>query len=264
MKFSLYLFALFILCSGFRCTDVGADTILTDHKSNTYTMVFMDKTASTIQYDPIQKDKHVIQLNKVVTNLKEPGDYIKLFYIDSNTRDGQDQLSGNKIDFDVKVEENKGDRTRSQNEDEYLSKVSKLQQNLRDQLRHHFNAQNNKAREQNTDLWDILYLINEEAKNTTDMDRIEVLIFSDMVESIKGNNRRDFHAKPIKDTQEAIKFANDDFTTIQKHLAIKQIRNAGIIKIKLFFPNSTPGRANIQEYWNTIFSKFGMQVISTT
>jgi hypothetical protein len=231
--------------------------------TNAYTLIFIDKSASTTKYDQVQKQKHINELNRVANNLKKTGDYISLYYIDSYTKDGQDRLLNNKVNFKLELDPNKGEQTNNKKRDEYNRSLVSLQQGVREQLKHHFDSPKDKNKQNNTDLWDIFHILSKNIEGKENEDKVEVLIFSDMVESISGQGRRDFHKNELTSMNQAEDFANKDFVEIKKSLLLKDFKNPKRIRLKIYFPNDAKGRSYVEKYWETIFTKFGIDVAPT-
>ena len=114
------------------------------------------------------------------------------------------------------------------------------------------NQQNTGASNQATDIWASLPII---AKAATDGSQVRVYYFSDMIESVKGPDRRDFHLNPPKDDAEAETWAKAD----AKKMAQYAIGTPEVTVVSPFEPTASTKENNphVTRYWQVLFEELG-------
>ena len=114
------------------------------------------------------------------------------------------------------------------------------------------NQQNTGASNLSTDIWASLPVI---AKAGEAGSQVKVYYFSDMIESVKGANRRDFHTNPpISDEQ-----AEADAKTDMKKLQQYAIGSPQVTIVSPFEPTASTKENNphVTHYWQTLFQELG-------
>jgi len=120
------------------------------------------------------------------------------------------------------------------------------------QLLAKLNVQNVGASQRQTDIWASLPVITKAAETGAE---VRVYYLSDMIESMKGTNRRDFHSNPPKDNAQADEWAKADAKQMQQYAL-----SASSIKIALpFEPTSSTKENNptVTQYWTTLLQELG-------
>ncbi len=90
-----------------------------------------------------------------------------------------------------------------------------------------------------------------------------LVFISDIVESMNGPHRRDFHKKPPASREEAIAWAEADFETIQR---LYQVDSAALnnARIAIFTP-AQPMESNnlgtLRYYWEELFRQAGAKEV---
>lgn len=140
-----------------------------------------------------------------------------------------------------------------QNQQQILARQNEVQKIIVGQ----FNAPNSTSSSKYTDLWGSLELISrffEDKKGD-----MLVVYSSDMVESMPGKGRRDFHKNPLKDRADAIKLAKEDMIWIKSKLKVNLSTFKGL-KIEVWPPKNTmqgSKHPNTIYYWETLFGAMG-------
>lgn len=139
--------------------------------------------------------------------------------------------------------------------DEWLRQC---QQSLRDALELSLNKQTS----QHTDLWATFEVASRQMRAHPSADKYLIFI-SDMVESMKGSDRRDFHKKPPTSKEEAIAWAEADFAAIQRLYQVdpEAFKDARIV----IFTPAKPMEANdlgmLRYYWEKLFEQAGVKEV---
>jgi hypothetical protein len=216
-----------------------------------FTLVFMDKTQSVHVDKNYVNNKYRQALTDIVeNNMKNKGDKLEVYFIHENTskaralslavRSEKDNVEGaNATDME-------GIETAFQ-----LSLQKEKSIYLR-QLLAKLNQQNTGASNLSTDIWASLPVI---AKANESGAQVKVYYFSDMIESVKGSDRRDFHINPPKDDSQAEQEAKADIKKLEKYA----IGSPQVTIVSPFEPTASTKENNphVTHYWQTLFQELG-------
>lgn len=229
--------------------------------SNTYTLVFFDKTLSN-QYGEVEASSHKKILQDATDNLKEKGDRIKVYYINAITASASNMLPNAEVDFANEEALNAGFIDKENAKREFNFKLYELKKQTKQNLLTLFGSRGNQEQNTFTDAWGILNMLKVETSNIKNVNsKIDVLIFSDLEESMDTRKgRRDFTKNKINDIPHALKLAQEDITEIKRIYAFDSMPHADKINVKLYFPKAKAGKAEIVEYWTEIFKSFNIKV----
>ena len=113
-------------------------------------------------------------------------------------------------------------------------------------------AQNTDRSNRETDIQASLPVI---AKANESGATVKVYYLSDMVESVYGSGRRDFHKTPPKDNAQAEQWAKADAEKLKRYT----IGSPDITMVLPFEPNASVKENNpaVTQYWQTLFSELG-------
>lgn len=120
-----------------------------------------------------------------------------------------------------------------------------------------FSKTNLNSSKLHTDIWGSLELISR-SFNTKTGNRL-VIYSSDMVESMNGKGRRDFHKKPLTSKNEAEKLAQEDLVWIKNNLKVNFNVFKGL-KIEIWppqHPNQGSQHPYTIYYWEYLFGLLG-------
>ncbi|MGX5855899.1 hypothetical protein ACWKW6_19765 [Dyadobacter jiangsuensis] len=216
-----------------------------------YTLVFLDKTQSVHVDKRYVNDKYRQALTDIVEqNMKNKGDKLEVYFIHENTskaralsltvRSERDNLEG------ANATDREGIETAFQ-----LTLQKEKSIYLR-QLLAKLNQQNTGASNLSTDIWASLPVI---AKAGESGSEVKVYYFSDMVESVKGADRRDFHTNPPKSDAEAEADAKEDTKKLERYT----IGSPQVTIVSPFEPTASSKENNphVTHYWQTLFQELG-------
>lgn len=216
-----------------------------------YTLVFLDKTQSVNVNRQYVNEKYRQTLTDIMeNNMKNKGDKLEVYFIHENTskaralslmiRTEKESLEGvNATDkeaietaFQLSLQREKGIFLR-----QLLTKL---------------NQQNTGASNLSTDIWASLPVIAKAGESGAD---VKVYYFSDMIESVKGADRRDFHIKPPHDDAQAEEAAKADFKKLQQYAI-------GSPQVTIVSPfeataSSKENNPHVTHYWQTLFQELG-------
>jgi hypothetical protein len=241
----------------YKCTPTTEPIIY----PNNYTILFFDKTLSnSSSYGTTEIESHKNVIQKTTDNLKVKGDKIKTFYIDAITESASNMTPAAELDFESKIDMNTGYIDQQNAQKEFDRSLYDLKNKTKKSLLHHFVNNGNPQNATYTDTWGIINKLKTEARVLKEGDKMEILIFSDMEESMIAPGRRDFHKNQIQTIEDANKLAKEDIEQIKKIYSLDSIPFAENIKVKLYFPAAKLGKAQMEAYWTRVFNDFNISV----
>lgn len=255
-------------CNGDDVTKNADTTIsLTDDATNltagsrkTFTLLLIDKTASVSTFSDTSFIKKVEPLIK--NNFYAYGSHVRGNFIHANTL-GVPSFLDKKLEVadlpkDLKkrprIEQIRLERRRK-------NQINEVRNNVLETIQANLNLPSDPTTQKSTDLWASFELMSRFFKNAdTNADKV-VLYLSDMVESVKAKDRRDFGRKPIKNKEEAQNFAKQDAAWILKNLEVDTNVLKGV-SVKILPPSGPLDTNNLQQlryYWEALFQQMGIQ-----
>ena len=237
---SAFLFA----CGGEKETKALPDAPVT-------TLIFLDKTQSVNVNKAYVADKYRQALTDIIqNNMKNKGDKLEVYFIHENTSKAK------ALSLTVRSEKDNLEGTNATDregiETAYDLSLQKEKSIFLRQAMLKLNQQNTGASNLSTDIWASLPVI---AKAGEAGSQVKVYYFSDMIESVKGANRRDFHTNPpISDEQ-----AEADAKTDMKKLQQYAIGSPQVTIVSPFEPTASTKENNphVTHYWQTLFQELG-------
>uniref|UniRef100_UPI0035931724 hypothetical protein n=1 Tax=Persicitalea sp. TaxID=3100273 RepID=UPI0035931724 len=202
MKFlSIPIFLAFLGLIGLNaaCGLLPAEETTSPPDAPVHTLVFLDKTQSVNVNEAFVQQKYHQALNDLVErNMANKGDQLEIYFIHENTSKAK------ALSLTVRSEkesiENANATDRETIETAFQMSLQREKGIFLRQAMAKLNQQNTGASNQMTDILASLPII---AKAAEDGAQVRVYYFSDMIESVKGPDRRDFHINPPKDDAEA-------------------------------------------------------------
>jgi hypothetical protein len=216
-----------------------------------YTLIFMDKTRSVNVNEAFVAQKYQQILSDLVTqNVRQKGDKVEVYFIHENTSKAKALSLTCRTETEDLSAMNATDREGAQTTFDLMLDREKMI--FSRQITSKLAIQNLSTSRQNTDIWGSLPVIAKAAE--TGME-VKVYYLSDMIESMKGADRRDFHHNAPTNNQEAQSWAKADAKTLKSYTL-----GAAEIKMALpFEPTSSTKENNptITVYWNTLLQELG-------
>jgi hypothetical protein len=216
-----------------------------------YTLIFMDKTRSVNVNEAFVAKKYEQILSDIVAqNIRQKGDKVEVYFIHENTSKAKALSLTCRTEIDDTQAMNATDREGAQTTFGLMLDREKMV--FSRQITSKLAIQNLSASRQNTDIWGSLPVIAKAAE--TGME-VKVYYLSDMIESMSGAGRRDFHHNAPANNQEAQSWAKADAKILKNYTL-----GAAEVKMALpFEPTSSTKENNptITVYWSTLLQELG-------
>ncbi len=216
-----------------------------------YTLVFLDKTQSVNVNKQYVNEKYRQTLTDIMeNNMKNKGDKLEVYFIHENTskaralslmiRSEKDNLEGANATDKEAIETT------------FQLSLQREKSIFLRQLLTKLNQQNTGASNQSTDIWASLPVIAKAGESGAE---VKVYYFSDMIESVKGADRRDFHIRPPHDDAQAEEEAKADTKKLQQYAI-------GAPQVTIVSPfeataSSKENNPHVTHYWQTLFQELG-------
>ena len=216
-----------------------------------YSLVFLDKTQSVNVNKAYVAEKYRQALTNILeNNMRNRGDKLDVYFIHENTSKAK-ALS---LTVRSEMEDLEGVNATDKEAIETSFQLSLQKEKgiyLR-QLLLKLNQQNTGASNQSTDILASIPII---AKANETGSQVKVYYFSDMIESVHGANRRDFHTKPPKSNDEAEEEAKADAKSFENDV----IGNPDVMIVSPFEPTASTHEHSpfIAYYWQILFQELG-------
>jgi hypothetical protein len=220
----------------------------------TASLVFLDKSLSTNSNQAFVNEKYRKNLSELIQeNIQRKGDRLEVYFVHENTSKAKALELVSQAELEDVEGSNQTDREAAQTA--YDLALQKEKARFQQQALAQLNTSNPSVSNRYTDLQASLPVIDELAGEGYD---VRVYYFSDMVESMPGPNRRDFHQTPPTDDEQAVTWATADAGRLRNNLS-----NLGKVTIRLvlpFEPTSSSARNNpaVTTYWQTLFRELGV------
>lgn len=236
------------------------ETLLKVQQRHKHFLLLIDKTLSNSDTLALQAHQSRIR-TWLADSLGNNGDRIAAWPINSNTG-GDAPFFDEKINVKLPEKDGVGAQTAEDNDAQYRAELKQVQNECLDKIDVAFSAKNLETTNLQTDLWRSLEAASRYFSNCNAGDGQYVLLVSDMVESMKGAGRRDFHLQPIASRQEAETFAQADAAYIRENFKINT-KILAVTQFKILFPvqpNSQTQNNMLRYYWEKLFAELGIPV----
>lgn len=214
-----------------------------------HTLVFIDKTQSVRSGSDYVEQKYRRELTEIVTNnLQHTGDRLEIYYVHENTSKARALSVEIRSEKDDTYGASATDREMIDNT--YQLMLQKEKNVFLRQALNKLEQTNTGNSNQQTDLWASLPVIENASRESG---HVKVYYFSDMVESSRGEGRRDFHVRPPASQDQATLWATEDL----KKLSQYTLGNPEIAIVSPFDPlaSSKENNPNVTYYWQLIFQE---------
>lgn len=221
-----------------------------------YTLIFIDKTRSVNINKAFVAQKYQQALTDIIEqNIRQKGDKLAVYFIHENTSKARALSVTSRTEIDDVSAASPTDREAA--ETEFNLTLSREKAQIRQRVLQQLVVQNVGASNQETDIWASLPII---AKANETGVTVKVYYLSDMIESVKGTDRRDFQVKPPKNNTEAGQWAKADAGQLKRYT----IGSPDITMILPFEPNASVKENNpaVTQYWQTLFLELGVDKVA--
>jgi hypothetical protein len=249
------IFAFYLLVTAFACSSNG-DKPRARPDEPTYTLIFLDKTRSVNVDKSFVKQKYEQAINDIIEeNIRQKGDKLAVYFIHENTAKARALNLTTRTEMEDISASSATDREAA--ETEFSLALSREKATIRNRVLQQLVAQNTGSSNQETDIWASLPVI-EKANETGAT--VKVYYLSDMIESVKGADRRDFQVRPPKSTTEAEAWAKADAGKLKRYT----LGSPDITMILPFEPNASVKENNpaVTQYWQTLFTELGVGTVT--
>jgi hypothetical protein len=242
---SIAILAMLAACGG----DKEETKIVAD--APVYTLVFLDKTQSVNVNKNYVSEKYRQALTDIVeNNMKNKGDKLEVYFIHENTSKARAMSVMIRSEKDNMDAANATDREAI--ETAYSLSLQKEKGIFLRQLLAKLEQQNTGSSNQETDIWASFPVIAKANESGAD---VKVYYFSDMIESVKGADRRDFHVKPPRNDEQAEEEAKADVKKLEQYT----IGSPQVTIVSPFEPTASSKENNphVTHYWQLLFQELG-------
>lgn len=216
-----------------------------------HTLIFLDKTQSVNVNQNFVQAKYRQALNDIIaSNMANQGDKLEIYFIHENT--SKARALSLTVHSEKEGMENANATDRETIETAFQMSLQREKTIFLRQVLSKLNQQNTGASNQATDIWASLPII---AKAAEDGAQVRVYYFSDMIESVKGAGRRDFHTNPPADDAQAEAWAQADAKKMEQYA----LGTPEVAVVSPFEPTASTKENNphVTHYWQTLFQELG-------
>lgn len=221
---------------------------------NICTLVFMDKSLSVNLNRTFVNEKYSRILGELIDqNIRQKGDRIEVYFIHENTSKAKAMEAVCQSEMEdltnVNATDNEAIRTA------FNLSLKKERIFFRQRALAQLAVQNTSASNQATDIWASLSVIDRAVGQGF---VTKAYYLSDMIESMKGTGRRDFHTTPPHSQAQAEDWAKTDAEQLKSKL--NNLPSADIKLALPFEPTSTTkqNNPNVTAYWQILFKELGV------
>ena len=221
----------------------------------TYTLIFLDKTRSVNVDESFVRQKYQQALTSIIEeNIQQKGDKLAVYFIHENTAKARALDLTARTEMEDMSAASSTDREAAKTE--FGLAMNREKTTIRQRVLQQLVTQNTGASNQQTDIWASLPVIEKASETGV---TVKVYYLSDMVESVKGPDRRDFHVRPPKGSAEADEWARTDAKQLKRYT----LGSPDITMILPFKPNASVRENNpaVTQYWQTLFSELGVGTV---
>jgi hypothetical protein len=221
---------------------------------NTAAVVFFDKSLSVNPNDAFVRQKYQQALTKLISeNIRGKGDRLDVYFIHDNTAKAKALERVSQSEKEDVSSANQTDAEAAQTSFEVS--LQKEQQKFLREAYTQMVAPNASRSNRYTDIQASLPILDRLAEQGL---QVRAYYFSDMVESMPGAGRRDFHTTPPTSTDQAQTWAKQDAERLKNTLT--HLSDVEAFLVLPFAPtaSSKVNNPRITEYWETLFRELGV------
>lgn len=194
----------------------------------------------------------------VQQNVQQNGDRVEVYYVHENTAQAKVFSAQCKLQTPDTVGLNKTDLAAIKSNYAFALKKEKMK--LINRSLKALEEDNTHETNKQTDLWASLGIIDKRKAKLKDNTLLKVYYFSDMVESMKGTGRRDFHQRPPFSRAQAEQWAQEDAQRFKD----AEIEELEVYYILPYSPLSATNKNNpfVITYWEKLFNILGIEELA--
>jgi hypothetical protein len=246
----IFLFALATI--SFSCGNSDAQVQLQpSEQKQVELVVFIDKSKSVSFENPIILSKATDKLKKAFSVLKNPGDRISFYYLHGNTAGATKIYSYTipSVNFPPRSNTMEKNTIRRNHNFDVSHELGICKNNFSEYL----GLNNTAITNMGTDIIGVFEIV---SRNLNANSQKHILIFSDGIQTSSG-----FKCDP-KTTGQAIDLANTHLAQIPEKYQIdkSKLNNSKAVMVLPYDPLSTTHNKYFNEYWQRIFSEYGIEL----
>lgn len=221
-----------------------------------YTVFFIDKSLSNSSLEGARATYERVIREAITDNVHQKGDKVVVYFIHDNTAKARALSLTARTPLPEADGASPTDREAAQSD--YELQLTREQATLQRQVLAKLDQANTDKSNQHTDIWgslDVLARADESGR------QVRAYYLSDMVESMSGPDRRDFHKTPPASNEQADDWAKADAKKLGEQYAI------GSPNIQLVLPFAATASAKennptVTRYWHTLLEAMGAQEVT--
>ena len=220
-----------------------------------YTLFFIDKSLSNTSLSEARSVYERVIREAITENVHQKGDKVVVYFVHDNTAKARALSLTARTQLPDSEGASPTDREAAQTD--YELQLAREQATLQRQVLAKLDQANTSLSNQHTDLWgslDVLARADESGR------QVRGYYLSDMIESMSGPGRRDFHKIPPASNAQADEWAKTDAKTLGTQYAI----GSPTIRLVLPFAATASAKENnptITRYWHTLLETMGAQEV---
>lgn len=224
-----------------------------------HSLIFIDKTVSFDMSDGYGLKKYEQIIKQVVQeNVHQKDDQVEVYFIHENTAQAKVFSTKAKASLGDTTQMNPTDVERIKNDYTMALKKDKLR--MVKKCLQALSEVNESDTKTQTDIWATIPIIDKKNNKKEENALLKVYYFSDMVESMQGAEKRDFHVSPPSSAEQAREWATKD----AQNFSNVDIEAAEVYYILPFSPLSSTEENNpqVMVYWERLFTALEIEEIN--
>ncbi|MEZ0608034.1 hypothetical protein ACAW74_05940 [Fibrella sp. WM1] len=221
-----------------------------------YTVFFIDKSLSNNSLEGARATYERVIREAIADNVHQKGDKVVVYFIHDNTAKARALSLTARTPLPEVEGASPTDREAAQSD--YELQLAREQATLQRQVLAKLDQGNSNKSNQHTDIWgslDVLARADESGR------QVRAYYLSDMVESMNGTDRRDFHKTPPASNEQADDWAKADAKKLGEQYAI----GSPTVRLVLPFAATASAKENnptVTRYWHTLLETMGAQEVT--
>ena len=221
-----------------------------------HTIIFIDKTQSVNVNERFVAQKYQQAIQGIVQdNIRQAGDQLEIYFVHENTSKARALSLKCRSELE-NAAQNLSPTDREAAQTAFEMAIKREHTLFITQSLAKLNQQNVGASNQMTDIWASLPVV---AKASESGAEVRVYYLSDMIESVRGAERRDFHVQAPQTDDQAQEWAKIDAQKLK-------INNLAASQIKILLPfeptaSTHENNPTVTLYWKTLFQELGAESV---
>lgn len=261
----VFIFSMLLLIVVWGCSDNAEKPEPTDIEVEITPVdamvLFVDKSLS-LKDSMALADLEKPLLEHAKSKMDEQGDHFFGFFIHGNTLSGK-TFAAHVLTWEVPNLEGLGGASRKKELNRLEEKRRTEQGVVLKNISEALDAKSKTETNRETDIWATLEATSRSFAKMPADSRKEVIYVSDLEESVKGKDRRDFTKHAPANKAEAEEWAAVDATWINTNLGVDADQLSGT-RVTVYLPRNAHTSSDFQQvryYWEALFANWGMELV---